>query len=174
MSKMRTILKALMDHAGHNAHDVFRRTGIQPSTIYRYFASNKSDLKPETTKKLARLYGITESQLRGDVPIDGMETPKEQLSLKDLLTLDEYRLMNNVKVMDSEAKDILYRIAERLAEPQAVYYGPYDRRLDDRRRANYSTQLRIAESEMYNPPLVQRRLKDQDEQKNGGKNTRTA
>src|SRR5687768_18150110 len=167
MSKMRTILRTLMDHAGHNAHDVFRQTGIQPSTIYRYFASNRSDLKSETVKKLARLYEVTESQLRGDVPIDGMDMPKEQLSLKDLLTLDEYRLMNNVKVMDNESRDILYRMAERLAEPQAPYCGQYGRRMEDRRR-DYPAQLRITENGFHESPPVQRRLKNnQDEQKNG-------
>lgn len=122
---MRTILKTMMDRAGDNAHDVFRKTGIQPSTIYRYFASDKSDLKPATVMKLARLYGVTESQLRGDVPIDGMETPPEQHELKDLLTLDEYRLMSNLKRMDEESRGVLYHLAEILAGPQVANHKTF-------------------------------------------------
>lgn len=167
-----------MDRAGDNAHDIFRKTGIQPSTIYRYFSNPRSDLKPETTKKLARIYGVTESQLRGDVPIDGMDTPPEQLELKDLLTLDDYRLVKNIQFMDDESRGILYRLAEMLAEPQAEYSSdPCDRRHGDRRKNNVypNAQLRISD-ELYNSPPVQRRLKNADHRRKyiGSKNSQTA
>lgn len=180
MSKMRKILKTMMDRAGHNAHDIFRDTGIQPSTIYRFFSNPKGDLKAETVRKLARLYGITESQLRGDVPINGMETPPEQFELKDLLTLDEYRLMSNVKTMSDESRGVLYRLAEMLAlaEPQADYraFSCDDRRPTDRRIRDVfpNPQLRIGEAR-HKPPPAQRRLKNRNDRfTDSEKSSRTA
>lgn len=116
MQKMRTTLRTLMESAGHTAYDIQEKTGVQTSTIYRYFASDRSDLKSGTVIKLARLYNITESQLRGDVPIEGMEIPAEKSELKDLLTLDEYQFMSNIKNMDKEAREILYKLSSMLAE----------------------------------------------------------
>lgn len=163
MSKMRTILKTMMDRAGDNAHGIFRKTGIHPSTIYRYFNNPKGSLEPETVKKLARIYGISESQLRGDVPIEGMDTPTEQLELKDLLTLDEFRLMSNVKSMDPASRDILFKLAETLAETQADYHAEqHDRRRDERRKIDIypNPQLRVEDMKLYPKPRQQRRLKN--------------
>lgn len=160
---MRTILKSMMDRAGDNAHAIFRKTGIHPSTIYRYFNNPKGSLEPETVRKLARIYGISESQLRGDVPIDGMETPAEKHELKDLLTLDEYRLMSNVQNMDPASRDILYRLAETLAEPPANYHADqHDRRRDERRKVNIfpNPQSRVDDMKLYPKPQQQRRLKN--------------
>lgn len=186
MSNMRMILKTLMDRAGDNAHDIFRKTGIQPSTIYRYFQNEKSDLKSETVKKLARLYGITESQLRGDVPIEGMETPPEQLELKDLLTLDEYRHVNNLKCLDEDSRNIVFRMAEMLvlAEPQAPYgFEENDRRNGDRRREDKfpNPQKRVSDKlsvgdRLYARPQQKRRLKNNTDGRhlNGSNSSQTA
>lgn len=164
MSKMRTILKTLMKNAGHNAHDIFREKGIHPSTIYRYFNNPKGNLEPGTVKKLAMLYGITESQLRGDVPIEGMEPPTEQLELKDLLTLDEYRLMVNVKGMDDHSRDILFQLAEALSMPQADYHANQNgRRREERRREDVSPnpKMRIGDK-LWPKPQQKPRLKKHD------------
>lgn len=106
----------MMESAGHTAYDIQEKTGVQTSTIYRYLASDRSDLKPTTVKKIATLYGLTESQVRGDVPIEGLEIPAEKPELKDLLTLDEYQFISNIKNMDKEAREILYKLSSMLAE----------------------------------------------------------
>lgn len=133
MSKMRKILGKLMESAGHTAYDIQEKTGVQTSTIYRYLASDRSDLKPTTVKKIAALYGLTESQLRGDVPIDGMEIPAEREELRELLPPDDYTFMSNVRRLRPEARAILHSFAEMLvAEPSADYQNePAERRERD-------------------------------------------
>ena len=156
MSKMRKILSKLMESAGHTAYDIHQKAGVQPSTIYRYFASERSDLKPATAIKIARLYGITESQLRGDVPIEGLEIPPEKHELKELLPLDEYKFVSNVKRMDERTRDILYNLAEMLvAEPQAAYQSvSTDRRKND---IYPNAQLRAGETRHKSNPTHRRR-----------------
>lgn len=149
---MRTILKSLMELHGHNAYDVMRKTGIQPSTISRYMRSENSDLKPATVMKLAALYGITESQLRGDVPIDGLEVQSPNPRLKDMLPLDEYEFVAKVKTMDREARGVLYRLADMLiAQPQAAYNAaPMDRRENE---VYPNPQRRLGESRNKSAPI---------------------
>lgn len=146
-----------MEQSGHNPHSVFTETGVHPSTLYRFLGNPDGDLKPSTVRALARLYRITESQLRGDVPIEGMEMPREDLTLKELLTLDEYRLVNNVKMMDRESRGILYKLAERLCEPESYYEDSRDE--EDRRQTDIypNPQLRIGETRHKNQPIKRRR-----------------
>ncbi len=157
MSKMHTILRNLMEQSGHNPHSIFKETGVHPSTIYRFLGNPRGDLKPDTVRCIARLYRITESQLRGDVPIEGMEMPREDLTLKELLTLDEYRLINNIKAMPREDRGIIYKMAERLSEPEAYYEDSRDE--SDRRQTDIypNPQLRLGESRHQNQPIKRRR-----------------
>lgn len=145
MSKMRTILSKLMESAGHTAYDIQEKTRVQTSTIYRYLASDRSDLKPATVRKIAALYGLTESQLRGDVPIEGMEIPAEREELKELLPPDDYTFMSNVRRLRPEARAILHSFAEMLvAEPAAEYQNePAERRERD---VYPNAQMRVGES----------------------------
>ena len=156
MSKMRTILSKLMESAGHTAYDIQEKTGVQTSTIYRYLASDRSDLKPVTVKKIATLYGLTESQLRGDVPIEGMEIPAEKHELKELLPRDEYQFVSNVLHMTPQARAILHSLAEMLvAEPQAAYQPePAERRKTD---VYPNAQLRVGERRHKSPINKKRR-----------------
>lgn len=145
MSNMRTILSKLMESHGHTAYDIHKKAGVQPSTLYRYFASDRSDLKPATVKKIAALYGLTESQLRGDVPIDGLEIPAERQELKELLPPEDYTFMSNVKRLRPEARAILHSFAEMLvAEPPSEYQNdPAERRVRD---VYPNPQKRVGES----------------------------
>lgn len=122
-----------MESAGHNTYDIQRKTGVHPSTISRYLRGDSDHLRTDTAIALAKLYGLTESQLRGDVPIEGMEIPAEKQELKDLLPLDEYTFMSNVKRLRPEARAILHSFAEMLvAEPAAEYQNePTERRERD-------------------------------------------
>lgn len=157
MSKMRTILSKLMESAGHTAYDVHKKAGVQPSTLYRYFASDRSDLKPATVKKIATLYGLTESQLRGDVPIEGMEIPAEKHELRELLPRDEYQFVSNVTRMNPAARAILHSLAEMLvAEPQSEYENePAERRIRD---VYPNPQKRVGESRHKSPINKKRRI----------------
>ena len=73
---MRKILKALMDKHNDTPTSLSKKTvtggqkGISQSTIFRFIKGDVKFITPETAKALAEVYGLTESQLRGDMPID--------------------------------------------------------------------------------------------------------
>lgn len=153
MSNMRTILKNLMESEGHNSYDVFRKTGVQPSTISKYMSGAQQDLRPSTVVKLAALYGITESQLRGDVPIDGMEIKVPNPILKELLPLDEYEFVTKVKSMNKEARGVLYSLADMLVAEQKAEYNA-----DRRQKDEYpNPQQRLGESRNKALPIKSRK-----------------
>lgn len=158
MEKMRTILRNLMDKAGHSPYDIERISGLPAATTYRFLEGKIGSPSPPTVKKWAQVYCLSESQLRGDVPIDGIEIPEETPALKDLLPLDEYHHVALVKRMDKETRAILYRLAEKLSDPQPN--GPSLESGDRRRKDSVlpNPQLRAGE-QFYKAPR-QRRLKD--------------
>lgn len=59
-----------MARHGHNAYDLERLSGVPQPTIHRFLSGRHGDPRSSTLKKLADAYGVTESQLRGDVPIE--------------------------------------------------------------------------------------------------------
>lgn len=116
-----------MADAGHRPADIARKTGLQTSTITRFLRGDVAHMRTETVIELAKLYGLTESQLRGDVPTHGIAAERQEL--KDLLSPDEYTFVSNVKNMHEEARGILYRLAEILvAEPQAANHKAFIQR----------------------------------------------
>ena len=145
MSKMRSILKAKMSDAGHRPADIARATGLQTSTITRFLRGDTDHLRTDTVMELAKLYDLTESQLRGDIPIHGLNVPAGRQGLKELLPLDEYTFMSNVKRLRPEARAILHSFAEMLvAEPAAEYQNePAERRERD---VYPNAQMRVGES----------------------------
>lgn len=161
MSKLRANLKMLMEKAGHNAYYIADKTGIPASTTYRFLRGVQDDPRSDTVKKWAMVYNLTESQLRGDMPIDGIETPKEN-DLSELLTLEELKLVNNVKSMGDEAKSVLYRLAEMLAESRSISLADSsDRRHGERRQRNSfpNPQSRATDIRYKSPPR-QRHVSD--------------
>ena len=102
---MRKILKALMDKHNDTPTSLSKKTvtggqkGISQSTIFRFIKGDVKFITPETAKALAEVYGLTESQLRGDMPIDKevldietkvyrVEDPVKQDIIDKLLELD--------------------------------------------------------------------------------------
>lgn len=120
MDKTRTILKRLIAESGLKAYDIQRETGIRTSSIYRFLDGTYSTLDWSTIKKLAALFRVTEAQLRGEAPIGGIKPPVDQPELKSLVTPTEYKLLVNIKKLDTEAQGIVRRLTEILAEtPEA-------------------------------------------------------
>ena len=160
MSKMKTNLVWLMQSAGHKAYDVARKTGIHQTTIYRFLQNPHGELKSETVQKLAWLYGVTEGQLRGYTPIEGMQMPQEVIELEEHLSTDECHLIANMRNLSDDARGIICRLTEILAvaEPEAAYHNEFR----DRRRQNISPnrQLRRGESRYQAALLSKRRVKD--------------
>jgi len=147
-----------MDRRGLNAHDLYRLSGVSAPTTYRFLTGRHDEPKANTIRAWAHALGVTEGQLRGTEPIDGVNTPERARDLQDLLTPDEYSLVSNVKIMDKGSRDILCQLAERLvAEPQAAYGdSPGDRRKEE---VYPNQQLRIGDNRHKTPP-TKRRLKN--------------
>lgn len=72
MSEMQKILKILMDQNGDDAYSLEEKSGVPQPTTQRFLSGKHGDPRSPTVKKWAAAYGITESQLRGDQPIDGI------------------------------------------------------------------------------------------------------
>lgn len=144
-----------MDKAGHSPYDIEHITGLPAVTTYRFLSGEIRSPSVPTVKKWAKVYGLTESQLRGDLPIEGMEIPKEKPELKDLLPLDEYRHVSLVKSMDKETRDMLYQIAEKLAASQP----PCEVSLE---KEKARAKLRIGEA-LHKKPPTKRRIKNHSE-----------
>ena len=161
MEKMREILKQLMERAGHNPYDIERLTALPAATTYRFLNGDIQQPRFASIKAWTKVYGLTESQLRGDVPIDGIEAKTPSPELQDLLPLDEYKHVKLVKSLDEGTRGIIFRLAEALAEPKAEYS---DESIIDRRKEPVlpNPQQRIGEMR-YKPPPVQRRMKNHNE-----------
>ncbi len=156
MEKMRAILKQFMDRAGDNAYDVHRKSGVPQTTTFRFLKGTYKYPTPPTVQKWARLYGITESQLRGDMPIDGIEVPSEPKELKDILPPEEYKLVSYIKKMDPKARCAVFELFEILAnKPDNASSNPP---VTERRKSVVSEKnqhLRAGEMH-YSPPRPNR------------------
>lgn len=159
---MRKILETLMESRGDNAYDISRSIGLHPGTIYRFLQGKSATLSGISVTKLAKLYGVTESQLRGDAPIEGTEITQPLPELKELLTLDEYRHIANIKSLSEESRAVIYKMAAMLAEPQAEYDKELpERRMGERRTGDTlpNEELRIGKK-CHQAPPSKKRLKN--------------
>jgi hypothetical protein len=162
MEKMRTILKSLMDKAGHSPYDIQRLTGLPAPTTYRFLNKEINQPRIESIKAWTQAYGITEAQLRGDVPISGIDAPPpEQLELKDLLTLPERKLLSDLKRLDEQKRAMVFGMAEMLAlaQPQHEYCADPPSKEHDRRQVDIypNPQLRISDK-IHNSPRQNREV----------------
>lgn len=80
----RDVLRALMSKRGHNAYDLERLSEVPQPTIQRFLSGKHGDPRSSTLKKLAAAYGVTESQLRGDVPIEWLEAAESSAPVDDV------------------------------------------------------------------------------------------
>lgn len=95
MSEMQKILKSLMDKHDDDAYSLAERSGVPQPTIHRFLSGKHGDPRSTTVKKWAAAYGISESQLRGDQPLDENKTPSLvvhsfQKPDKDFVTINQY------------------------------------------------------------------------------------
>lgn len=67
--EMREILAREMEKHGDDAYSLAEKCGVPQPTTQRFLSGKHKSANTETVKKWASAYGLTESQLRGDVPI---------------------------------------------------------------------------------------------------------
>ena len=122
---MREILEKLMVAAGDDAYSLQKKSGVPQPTTQRFLAGKHGDPRSSTVKKWAGVYGVTESQLRGDVPIDGIEvTAKQPAHKKQILTHEQQRILALMSRIDRDARDALLKVGDFLAKP-------FERRKED-------------------------------------------
>ena len=159
---MRTILKLLMDKAGHNPHNVQAKSGVPQSTTFRFINGISKDPKTSTVRKWAQLYHVTESQLRGIDPIDGIKVPEEPKELKDILPADEYNLLKKIKNLNPEARGVvigLFDLLDHKPEADNSCSSGTDRRQGVISEKN---QYRRTGDKMHYSPPHQHRIKEQE------------
>lgn len=71
--KTREVLRALMSLHKDTSYSLGEKSGVPQSTISRFLAGTHGEPRSSTLKKIANVYQINESQLRGDVPIDSFD-----------------------------------------------------------------------------------------------------
>jgi hypothetical protein len=111
MGDMRKILTKLMSDSGHTANSLATKAQVPQPTVYRFLNGETNDLRSVNVKKLAAVYGITESQLRGDEPLPGHSKDKNPIS-----ETDEFRrqLLMFYGGMSQRHRDLLVMIANQL------------------------------------------------------------
>jgi transcriptional regulator with XRE-family HTH domain len=158
MEKMRETLRQLMDREGHNPYDVERRSGVGQTTTFRFLEGLIKNPTFPTVKKWARAYGVTESQLRGEAPISGIDVPDEPKELKDILPPEEYKLLSNIKKMNPKARGTVYELSEMLANSPDE--NPCLSSGERRKRVISSKNQHLRAGEIYHSGPQQNRLRD--------------
>lgn len=145
-----------MDKAGDNAYDLYRKSGVRPSTTYRFLNSNHGEPIPATVRKWAQHYRVTEAQLRGLEPIPGMRaTPPPIIApptLANLVSSAEYAHFINMRQISKEGRHYVYRLAAFFAK-QFPAGGMRDRR---RKAIPGNPQKRLGEA--HYAPVVRAHL----------------
>lgn len=67
-----------MNKNGDDAYTLQEKSGVPQPTTQRFLSKKHKSANAETVKKWAGAYHVTESQLRGDLPIEGLTYPADQ------------------------------------------------------------------------------------------------
>lgn len=117
MERMRLILKALMDSQGHTGHSLYELSGVPSATTYRFLSGSHGEPRSSTIRRWARVYGVTEAQLRGSEPIDGVavQNPgEEDIPLASVLTRDELEAIEGMRRLDKETRRSWLKLTKQL------------------------------------------------------------
>lgn len=140
MDKMREILKELMSRSGDDAYSLEGKSKVPQPTTQRFLSGKHGDPRSSTVRKWAAAYGITESQLRGDVPIDGIaDRQADTVKPPELIGEapdEEKQLLEAIRKLDSETKTALLKITSLLPAGDKKIGG---RRLGGERRQRENT-----------------------------------
>lgn len=95
MSEMQKILKALMEEYGDDAYSLEEKSGVPQPTTQRFLSGKHGDPRSSTVKKWAAAYGVKESQLRGDEPLEEIKSPNQvmpsfQKTSDDFVTISQF------------------------------------------------------------------------------------
>ena len=71
--KMRKILNRLMELKNDTPTSLSIKSGVTQPTIHRFINGRVRNMNSDNARKLAECYGLNESQLRGDIPIEWLD-----------------------------------------------------------------------------------------------------
>lgn len=120
---MRKILKKLMEKNGHTGHSLYELSGVPPATTYRFLNGFIGEPRSSTVRRWARVYNLTEAQLYGHEPIDGVvvENPgQEPMTLESVLTRDELAAIDGMRRLDKETRRSWLRITKLLCDNSEI------------------------------------------------------
>jgi len=121
MTDMRKILTHLMAQAGDDAYSLETKSGVPQPTTQRFLSRKHGDPRSSTVRKWAAAYRVTESQLRGDVPIEGVtvdvvENGQSQRRSDELLSKEQKQILSLAKSFDAEARRAWIGIGKTIAQ----------------------------------------------------------
>lgn len=121
MYPMRKILQELMDSNNLNGDDLHRLSGVSGPTTTRFLTGRIAEPKSGTVCRWAKVFGITEAQLRGLEPIDGIlvESPgKAPIKLENVLTREELATIENMRALDKSTRQAWIEIGKQLCRTE--------------------------------------------------------
>lgn len=122
MDKMREILRELMSRHGDDAYSLEGKSKVPQPTTQRFLSGKHGDPRSSTVKRWANAYGITESQLRGDVPIDGMARNEKGVIPTQRLSSAQARALSLIGRLDEKT--------------QYEFLGLFEKLIPERRKKN--------------------------------------
>lgn len=109
------ILARLMSQAGLTNNELADKTGIPQPTISRILRNESRDPRDSTLRPLAKYFGITVSQLRGDVPLPSSQVRISANDDVQEVSVDTLRLAMAIESMPQEKRGALQTLVEAIA-----------------------------------------------------------
>ena len=104
-----------------NADALSARSGVSGPTITRFLTGRHAEIMSVTVCKLARGFGVTEAQLRGLEPIEGIrvESPgTNAVTLKTVLTVEELTVIEYMRSLKKETRQAWLEIGKELYQTE--------------------------------------------------------
>lgn len=95
----RATLTTLMEQQGLNDNRLAERSGVPQPTISRFRNGTNQTMELDRIHALARVLGVTVSQLIGEVPVD--ESVQRHRALTLMQEMPEYQLGRALKILDA-------------------------------------------------------------------------
>lgn len=116
---MLEILEQLMKIHRDTQTSLADKSGVPQATIQRFLKGTHESLSQDNVKKIAKSYGVTESQLRGDIEIDMIEIKERPILDISKSPLERVKFMKEINEMDDDefqSTIALYRAAKAISE----------------------------------------------------------
>ncbi|MEO7686661.1 MAG: helix-turn-helix transcriptional regulator [Nitrosospira sp.] len=104
---MRNILQSLLKRNNLTGHSLYEMSGVPPATTYRFLNGDIGEPRSGTVRKWAEALNVSEAQLRGTEPIDGLPVEKPEnvpMTLASVLTRDELVIIKGMRALDTDMR----------------------------------------------------------------------